>query len=771
MILILILNSHDYYDSSECENNAFEVDWERCMAKSSFWEFICEEPLPTPFEPKDEVEILLHGKRWIPGVVINLEMDGTADVQILEQRSVERGVSYSNIRYPGGRNGGLGGRNARNYTETTDEIFVPESMISDVVGFRRHQLKSIMHHSGTIITVNTNLIENPMGQVEKEAQEMKRNAKKEALRLEAESLLQDKKRKQEQMKEQQQLNEGSTSNIDSGNDVNDGVEEVNTNQHMSDSDENQKENKKKEEEENKQTEIIETAIEIDPMEKMGKLFTIAGSMNGVKVAIRLIQQAMLIVATKQILRQYYSVGVNAYDFFKSIGSGDVFSMQLNEFSEFGHQSKIINSRFNGEGGGGGSRPSTASSVRSSKNNRTSHTILSHADQVFHVVNDELAALQLHSEIRSEQLGNKFQDFNKDRSIMRFEWQEAIIRLANLKFIDNKNSLTPKGLKPHAIQRLYDSHIVPNLGPNVVMNSDAYRRDRLYTEEVANVVERELKLIMSLFTAVAGSGLSDKYAPHQITKDRLYLITMDEWMEMMQDLMFLDGDFTRREAIFCFTWSKLTVIDDFKCSERAVGLTFIEFIEALCRCSEMKTIPTSVQLEEAGSVDIVAYYDNKIRSSNRHLWNLKSIHMDTHLESIQVLDTKMREEKDPRSTGLRLQMLLTLIHARKKETKKISILNLKRPKKIRRLKAYLSKENNTFDLYSNIFNFTDVIEDENKLNGSGKNAPMSYHSKYITTILPGSLKHPVLCSGRDVKHSLRRGCTLKGVRGKRSPPRK
>lgn len=79
---------------------------------------------------------------------------------------------------------------------------------------------------------------------------------------------------------------------------------------------------------------------------------------------------------------------------------DVLKSCSNAYRRMGKNATVV-SRFNGEGGGGGSRPSTASSVRSSKNNRTSHTILSHADQVFHVVNDELAALQLHSEIRSE----------------------------------------------------------------------------------------------------------------------------------------------------------------------------------------------------------------------------------------------------------------------------------------------------------------------------------------------------------------------------------
>ena len=90
------------------------------------------------------------------------------------------------------------------------------------------------------------------------------------------------------------------------------------------------------------------------------------------------------------------------------------------------------------------------------------------------------------------------------------------------------------------------------------------------------------------------------------------------MQMMQDLLFLDADFTRREATLSFMWSQMLVVDDFRSAERAIGLTFIEFLEAICRVSCMKTIPTEAQLADAGVVDIVGYYDKKVRLGNRHL---------------------------------------------------------------------------------------------------------------------------------------------------------
>ena len=148
------------------------------------------------------------------------------------------------------------------------------------------------------------------------------------------------------------------------------------------------------------------------------LFSITGSINGTKVAKQLIRQAVKIVLTKDALRTYYAVSLNAFNFYRGIGSGDVFSLQLNGFTEFANQSKIVVKNL-----------PTSSAIGT----KGSGLALSSTDFVFQKVNDEIASMQLHSEIRSRHLSKKFKDFNLNRSIMRFEWQEALLRLADIKF--------------------------------------------------------------------------------------------------------------------------------------------------------------------------------------------------------------------------------------------------------------------------------------------------------------------------------------------------
>ena len=93
------------------------------------------------------------------------------------------------------------------------------------------------------------------------------------------------------------------------------------------------------------------------------------------------------------------------------------------------------------------------------------------------------------------------------------------------------------------------------------------------------------------------------------------------------------------------------------------------------------------------------------------------------------------------------------------------------------------QTNQFALYSNLFNERAIIEEEEKEEEkkSGKGPP-SYHSKYITTILPGGIAPSAIRHRYDTKNGTsfasdgsergmrKRGLKLKGLRGSRSPPR-
>ena len=221
--------------------------------------------------------------------------------------------------------------------------------------------------------------------------------------------------------------------------------------------------------------------------------------------------------------------------------------------------------------------------------------------------------------------------------------------------------------------------MPNLGDNVIVRPDDFRQKNLYREDTARVLEDNIDELIRLFCAVAGSSRDVQDGQSQARCD--FLVSIEEWMQMMQDLLFLDADFTRREAILCFMWSQMLVVDDFRSAERAVGLTFIEFVEALCRVSCMKTIPTDAQLADAKVIDIVGYYDKKVREGNRHLSRSRhgafgmSMSRPSNMENIKSLsassDSDATSHGDVRPMHIRVRMLLSLLEARVKEAGRYS----------------------------------------------------------------------------------------------------
>jgi hypothetical protein len=59
----------------------------------------------------------------------------------------------------------------------------------------------------------------------------------------------------------------------------------------------------------------------------------------------------------------------------------------------------------------------------------------------------------------------------------------------------------------------------------------------------------------------------------------------EFLGMMRAHYLLNKYFTNREAALAFSWSRMHVIHDLEHRGKAVGLSFIDFLEALCRSAE------------------------------------------------------------------------------------------------------------------------------------------------------------------------------------------
>jgi hypothetical protein len=138
-----------------------------------------------------------------------------------------------------------------------------------------------------------------------------------------------------------------------------------------------------------------------------------------------------------------------------------------------------------------------------------------------------------------------------------------------------------------------------------VDSDDFRRDRLYNEETENVFtnhKRVLKMVYKKYKdmlKVAGTPL----------------FSIPEWMLLLKESGLVgdkdDGDFTAREAMLCFFKSRMCVVDEVKSRHKYISLTYTDFLEALGRVSDVVSIPTSEDMEMLGA-DNMCDYKEKLR---------------------------------------------------------------------------------------------------------------------------------------------------------------
>ena len=197
--------------------------------------------------------------------------------------------------------------------------------------------------------------------------------------------------------------------------------------------------------------------------------------------------------------------------------------------------------------------------------------------------------------------------DKAKSLSRVEFTGALVHVAIAKYILS-SELTDVS---EAMERLLTKDIQPV--PSVVLDPDQFRREYCYTEPVIEVLERHEVSLRNIFTGVAGGGGRVGLGAS--------LISLDEWINFLEALECINVDLTQRDASFAFAWSRMAVINgrSERGNLRETSLPFEGFLEAVCRISLLKSLPTDEEIKGANQPHAFAYMEKlKVEEEERHM---------------------------------------------------------------------------------------------------------------------------------------------------------
>ena len=232
--------------------------------------------------------------------------------------------------------------------------------------------------------------------------------------------------------------------------------------------------------------------------------------------------------------------------------------------------------------------------------------------------------------------------NLDNAMVRNEFLEALIRLAIAKFnpvmlekqaasskkvkvaipgssssfseADKLTSATADGKGSanglvQAVTRLIDHHLIPLSQPEARVEGNFFRMNRLYTENVDLLLTSKKVLLRAIFDHYR--SISIEPGAGAVGDARL---DMEEWLILINESGIYHRYFNVREAKLAMLWSRMKQIDESataKNMSKAQSLSFLDFLEAIGRCSDLMSPPPPDEIESLGFSGVHDYYTQAI----------------------------------------------------------------------------------------------------------------------------------------------------------------
>lgn len=172
--------------------------------------------------------------------------------------------------------------------------------------------------------------------------------------------------------------------------------------------------------------------------------------------------------------------------------------------------------------------------------------------------------------------------NRAKALSIDEFFNCVVQLAVMRYVLSGHVISAS----EAIQRLFNCDIEPRCEPATFLDANDFRREHCYVEATDAVLRRHEPALRLIFAALAVKrGPAKK------------LLTFEAWAKFMRRVDLVGNDLTERDVAFAFAWSRMVVAQPY-CSSGALKskhLPFESFLEALCRISGLKALPTDAEL--------------------------------------------------------------------------------------------------------------------------------------------------------------------------------
>mmetsp|Transcript_28051 Transcript_28051/g.61386 ORF Transcript_28051/g.61386 Transcript_28051/m.61386 type:complete len:536 (-) Transcript_28051:266-1873(-) len=183
--------------------------------------------------------------------------------------------------------------------------------------------------------------------------------------------------------------------------------------------------------------------------------------------------------------------------------------------------------------------------------------------------------------------------NQPRSLNLYEFLDLTIRVALAKYNKSEPSLDPEA----ALQKLLDENLcrVTLLRPGTGINTDIFRRERLYYEEVDDILKENLPLLKALYNYYKGVF-------------RGYRMPPNGFVALMTEAKLVNDQFlTTREVLYCFVKSRMLVFDPWEFKEKNESLGLVDFLEAIGRVADHVSLPSEQEATALGYDSIFELY--------------------------------------------------------------------------------------------------------------------------------------------------------------------